>query len=49
LENGSIDEGTILKTDLKEIGWEGIHWIDLAQDRDKWWTPMSTAVNLQVP
>jgi hypothetical protein len=22
--------------DLREIGWEGMDWIDLAQDRDHW-------------
>jgi hypothetical protein len=27
---------------LQEIRWEGVKWIDLAQDRDKWW-------DLQVP
>jgi hypothetical protein len=36
LENGSIDKSTVLKTDVKERGWEGTYWIDLAQDRDKW-------------
>jgi hypothetical protein len=25
----------ILKKDLREIGWGGIDWIDLAQDRDQ--------------
>jgi len=49
LEDGSIDERTILKTDLKEIGWEGIYWIDLAQDRDKWWNSMNSAVKFHVP
>jgi hypothetical protein len=24
-----------IKTDLREIGWDGMDWIDLAQDRDK--------------
>jgi hypothetical protein len=23
-------------TDLREIGWDGIDWIDLAQGRDQW-------------
>ena len=27
-------EGNI-KTGFREVGWEGIYWIDLAQDRDK--------------
>jgi hypothetical protein len=25
-----------IKTDLAEIGWGGVDWIGLAQDRDKW-------------
>jgi hypothetical protein len=24
------------KIDLREIGWDGMDWIDLAQDRDTW-------------
>jgi hypothetical protein len=27
-----------IKMDLLEIGWEGVDWIDLAQDRDRWRT-----------
>jgi hypothetical protein len=23
-----------IKMDLREIGWDGVNWIDLAQDRD---------------
>jgi hypothetical protein len=34
--------------DLKEIGWEDMDWIDLAQDGGKWWAVVSTAVNFQV-
>jgi hypothetical protein len=26
----------IIKMGLKEIGWKGVDWIDLAQDRDKY-------------
>jgi hypothetical protein len=25
------------KMDLKEVGWGGIDWIVLAEDRDRWW------------
>ena len=25
-----------IKTDLKEIEWEGVDWIHVAPDRDKW-------------
>jgi hypothetical protein len=26
----------IIKTDIRNIGWGGMDWIDLAQDRDQW-------------
>jgi hypothetical protein len=22
--------------DLRETGWDGVYWIDMAQDRDQW-------------
>jgi hypothetical protein len=25
-----------IKMDLRTIGWDGVDWIDLAQDRDQW-------------
>jgi hypothetical protein len=25
-----------IKMNLREIGWGGMDWIDLAQDRDQW-------------
>jgi hypothetical protein len=25
-----------IKIDLGDIGWDGVDWISLAQDRDKW-------------
>jgi hypothetical protein len=38
-----------IKMDLREIGWEGMVWIDLAQDRDQWRAIVNTAMNFQVP
>jgi hypothetical protein len=35
--------------DLREIGWNGMDLIDLAQDRDQWRALMYTVMNLQVP
>jgi len=26
-----------IKIDLQEVGYEGMDWIDLAQDRVRWW------------
>jgi hypothetical protein len=37
-----------IKMDLREIGWDGIDWIDLAQDREQW-AIMNTVTNLRVP
>jgi hypothetical protein len=35
--------------DLREIGWEGVDWMHVAQDRDWWWALVNTVMNLQVP
>jgi hypothetical protein len=34
---------------LREIGWDGLDWMDLAQDRDEWRDLVNTVMNLQVP
>jgi hypothetical protein len=38
-----------IKMDLREIGWGGMDWIDLAQDRDQWRAFVNMAMNLRVP
>jgi hypothetical protein len=35
--------------DLKEIGWDGMDWIHLAQDRDRWMALEITVMNLWIP
>jgi hypothetical protein len=35
--------------DLTKIGWSGIDWIDMAQDRDHWRALVNTIINLRVP
>ena len=37
------------KMDLQEVGWGGMDWIDLAQDRDMWQTLTNMVMNLSVP
>jgi hypothetical protein len=37
-----------IKVDLREIGWGGMHWIDLAQDRHQWRALVNTVMNLRV-
>jgi hypothetical protein len=34
---------------LGEIAWDGMDWIDAAQDRDQWRALMNTVRNLWVP
>jgi len=38
-----------IKMDLQEVGREGMDWIELAQDRDRWRTLMNEVMNLRVP
>jgi hypothetical protein len=38
-----------IKMDLREIGWDGMDWIDLAQNRDQWRALVNTVMNLRVP
>jgi hypothetical protein len=38
-----------IKMDLREIGWDGVDWMDMAQDRDQWRALVNTVLNLQVP
>jgi hypothetical protein len=35
--------------DLREIGWDGMEWIHLAQDSDQWRALVNTVMNLRVP
>jgi hypothetical protein len=37
-----------IKTYLREIGWGGVSWIDLAQDRDQWRAHVNTVMNIRV-
>jgi hypothetical protein len=38
-----------IKIDLREIGWDGMDWIELAQDRDQWRGLVNTVMNFRVP
>jgi hypothetical protein len=37
------------KMDLREIAWDGMDWIDLAQDRDQWRALVNMVMNFRVP
>jgi hypothetical protein len=42
-----------IKIDLREIGWDGVDWINLVQDRDQWRallnTPSGSLKSWEVP
>jgi hypothetical protein len=38
-----------IKIDLREIGWDGIDWMDLAQNRDQSRALVNTVMSLRVP
>jgi hypothetical protein len=38
-----------IKMYLREMGWDGMDWSDLTQDRDQWRAPVNTVMNLRVP
>jgi hypothetical protein len=37
-----------IRMDLRENGWGSVDWIQLAQDRDRWWVVVNTVMNLRV-
>jgi hypothetical protein len=38
-----------IKMDLRDIEWDGMDWIDLAQDMDQWRALVNPVMNLRVP
>jgi hypothetical protein len=38
-----------IRMNLREIGWDGMDWIHLIQDQDKWLALVNMVMNLQVP
>jgi hypothetical protein len=38
-----------IKMDLQEVGFRGMDWIELAQDRDRWQALVNVIMNLRVP
>ena len=38
-----------IKMDLQEVEWVDMHWIDLAQDRDRWRALVNAVMDLRVP
>ena len=38
-----------IKMDLQELGGACGDWMELAQDRERWWALVSTVMNFRVP
>jgi hypothetical protein len=45
LENQGADG---MRIDIREIGWGGVEWIQLAQDRGLWRALVNTVMNMRV-
>jgi len=37
------------KMDYRQVGWESMDWIELVQDRERWWALENAVMNLRVP
>ena len=38
-----------IKFDFREMECGGMDWIDLAQDRERWWAVVNAVMNVRVP
>jgi hypothetical protein len=38
-----------IEMDFREIGWDVVEWVHVAQDRDQWRALVNTVLNLRVP
>jgi hypothetical protein len=48
LKDPGID-GRYIKIDVQEVECVGMDWINVAQDRDRWWALVNVVMKLQVP
>ena len=49
LEDLVVDGRIIFQWIFKEQDWEGVDWIDVAQDKDSWWAVLNEEFKFQVP
>jgi hypothetical protein len=39
----------IIRINLQEVGWGGMDWIDMAEDRESWRALVNAEIDLRVP
>ena len=49
MENPGVDGRIILRWIFRKWDVGGMDWIELAQDRDRWWALVNGVMNLRVP
>jgi hypothetical protein len=42
----NVDHKSNMRMDLRGIGWEGVDWTHLAQDKKQWWALVNAVMNL---
>jgi len=47
-EDVGVDGEDDIRMDFREIGWEGVNWMHLAQDRNQWQALVKAIMNLRV-
>ena len=49
LEDPDVDGRIILRWTFRKWRYRGMDWIELAQDRGRWWALVNAVMNLRVP
>jgi hypothetical protein len=47
LEDLAVEDN--IRTDLREIGWKGMDWLQQRQDRGQWWAIVNMIMNFRIP
>jgi hypothetical protein len=45
----NLDLGLNIRIGLREIGWQVVVWMYVAQNREQWWAVLNTVMNLRIP